>query len=395
MKPKTPRILFLSHSASRNGASILLLHFLQWLQRRGELDVEVLFTGTGALLLEFQSVARTLIWRRLAERLSAVTRREHSLLRKIDLLRLRTLLRGRRFDVVYANTAATWPLVQALEGQYRCLVWHIHELLYALNVSIGADRGRQMFSQAARIISVSESVSQTLRDEFQVPAERIDMVHGFVPAATPAREECARTRESILSRLGWPDDSFVIGGCGTLGWRKGTDLFLRLAQRMVTGSPARKFRFLWVGGGEGDDESLRYAYEVKAFGLEPYCRRISTTADVNSFYGVMDVFALTSREDPFPLVMLEAGLNGVPIVCFAGSGGGPEYAATGTGLIAPYADTADFARHVLTLEANDGLRRKLGNAASQWVLDCHTVDHQSPKLMYVISKCLESLKNRI
>ena len=42
--PKRRRsILFLSHSASRNGASILLLHLLQWLHANADFELDVLF----------------------------------------------------------------------------------------------------------------------------------------------------------------------------------------------------------------------------------------------------------------------------------------------------------------------------------------------------------------
>ena len=33
---------------------------------------------------------------------------------------------------------------------------------------------------------------------------------------------------------------------------------------------------------------------------------------------------MTSREDPFPLVNLEMGLNGSPVLCFGGTGGSEE-----------------------------------------------------------------------
>ena len=43
---------------------------------------------------------------------------------------------------------------------------------------------------------------------------------------------------------------------------------------------------------------------------------------INKYYQLMNVFLTTSREDPYPLVNLEAAYNEVPILCFQDSGGG-------------------------------------------------------------------------
>ena len=49
-----PRILFLCHSASRNGATVLWLHFLQWLRPKVDWDIEALVEGSGPLLNDFR-----------------------------------------------------------------------------------------------------------------------------------------------------------------------------------------------------------------------------------------------------------------------------------------------------------------------------------------------------
>ena len=44
-------------------------------------------------------------------------------------------------------------------------------------------------------------------------------------------------------------------------------------------------------------------------------------SDMAAWFSAADVFALTSREDPFPTVVLEAISAGLAVVAFAGSGG--------------------------------------------------------------------------
>jgi glycosyltransferase involved in cell wall biosynthesis len=54
------------------------------------------------------------------------------------------------------------------------------------------------------------------------------------------------------------------------------------------------------------------------------------------YLSVFDIFALTSREDPYPLVVLEAALLQKPMVCFEKAGGAQDLIETDAGLIVPY-----------------------------------------------------------
>jgi len=97
----------------------------------------------------------------------------------------------------------------------------------------------------------------------------------------------------------------------------------------------------------------------------------------------MDIFALTSREDPFPLVMLEAAAIKLPMVCFAQSGGGPEFAEIGGGLVVPYLDVPAFAGCLAELAGDVARRRAIGASAARAV-EQFTIDRQAPKLRAVM-----------
>jgi glycosyltransferase involved in cell wall biosynthesis len=49
--------------------------------------------------------------------------------------------------------------------------------------------------------------------------------------------------------------------------------------------------------------------------------RIPFTSRIAEYFAAADVFALTSREDPYPTVVMEALACGVPCVAFDGTGG--------------------------------------------------------------------------
>jgi glycosyltransferase involved in cell wall biosynthesis len=386
MKPP-PRILFVSHAASRNGATILLLHLLRWLRANTNFEMEVLVNGTGELVEDFRAVVPTVVWRNPAFVLDALPRKLKTAWKpRLEARCLKWRMTGRSYDLVYFNTSAVAWQVPVLAARARSVLWHIHELEYALRLTMGAEQIQSLFPLATRFVVVSESVRDTLARTFGVAADRMDLINGFVPIPQSSVEEGRSCRQRIRRELGWPEDAFVVGGCGAMGWRKGTDVLLQIAEAMrQRGDTITKF--LWVGGGNAD-ETLRFEHDLRSFGLAERCRWVPTTAAVQDYYHAMDVFALPSREDPFPLVMLEAGACGLPTVCFAGAGGGPEYVGDDAGLIAPYLDIAAFGKHLEALRDSPDLRAQQGAAAARKVRAQHVIEVQGPKLLASLQRCL-------
>ena len=64
-------------------------------------------------------------------------------------------------------------------------------------------------------------------------------------------------------------------------------------------------------------DSGRAPHDAKRLGLGDRIKFVGPLEQPAQLFAAMDVFALTSREDPFPLVMLEAAAAGIPFVCFA------------------------------------------------------------------------------
>jgi glycosyltransferase involved in cell wall biosynthesis len=83
-------------------------------------------------------------------------------------------------------------------------------------------------------------------------------------------------------------------------------------------------------------------------------------SDTDDAYAAADLYALTSREDPFPTVIMEALDVGVPVVAFEGVGGFEDLLRSGAGSLVPGSDVEAFSGHVQELLSNANLRRKMG-----------------------------------
>jgi glycosyltransferase involved in cell wall biosynthesis len=210
----------------------------------------------------------------------------------------------------------------------------------------------------------------------------VDTIYEFIPRVVSSDDQHrTEKRTTVRQRLGIPLDEFVVGGCGSLGWRKGSDLFLQIARKAVDAATSRELHFVWVGGSPGSSEFLEFMHDLRRLGLTGRCQLVPCTASVGDYYFAMDVFALTSREDPFPLVMLEAGAASLPVICFENSGGGPEFVTEDAGLMAAYLDIESFVEKLMLLVSNESFCKTVGRNAAAKVERNFTVDVVAPKLL--------------
>jgi glycosyltransferase involved in cell wall biosynthesis len=110
----------------------------------------------------------------------------------------------------------------------------------------------------------------------------------------------------------------VVLGCGLAEWRKGTDIFIRVARQVIRKMP--KVHFIWLGVGD-NVFSAELKAEKEHWDEGNQVHLIPRKSDSKPYFEAMDLFFLSSREDPFPLVMLEAAFHEKPLVGFKDSGG--------------------------------------------------------------------------
>ena len=91
------------------------------------------------------------------------------------------------------------------------------------------------------------------------------------------------------------------------------------------------------------------------------------TEDLDIFYSGADIFLLTSREDPFPSVVLDAMNAQVPVVGFADAGGFKDIVTKDTGILVPFLDREKMSEAVTTLLNNPDMREYLGRNASKLI----------------------------
>jgi glycosyltransferase involved in cell wall biosynthesis len=379
------KILFIGHAASRSGAPILLLHLLRWLKQNSRIQFEILLKTGGPLESDFAALAPTTVlelsrWESFPAKI--FTRLGWKIPARFTLpAKVVELARRRQIGFIYANTVAVSEEVAALARLGLPMVWHIHEMPFAIRTfgEVEAFQSASRFDCA--YIAASEGVQQGLTADFAVPVPKIKVIHEFIQPEAVAAVARATQRESLRKELALPPDAFVAGMCGVIEWRKGGDWFITVAKHLATEFPRQQIYLVWIGAPDSELTRAQVDHDLRLAGLAERVRFVGGQTDSQRYLAALDAFVLSSREDPFPLAMLEAAALALPIVCFNRSGGGPEFVGSDAGIVVEYADTLAMARALVLLFEQPALREQLGAVARKKVLDHYTVETQAPKIL--------------
>ncbi|WP_317166775.1 glycosyltransferase family 4 protein [Spirosoma aureum] len=262
------------------------------------------------------------------------------------------------------------------------VVTFVHELDMSVRMYTQPDELAYLLHRTNHLLAVSRATARYYEEQHGFDPARITL---FTLIDTPALErnvQHARQQPTIYKTLGLPDDALIVGGCGNAEWRKGNDLFVTLARQVIGRGPEASIHFVWVGvppGSLRDDLLL----DIRKAGMEQRVHLIPPTPDVLRYMSHFDVFVLCSREDPYPLVVFEAGLSEVPVVCFNGAGGSPELVETDGGFVVPYLDLDAMSKCILDLLNQPEQRRAMGKRLSEKILERHPA-HQSVETLVTL-----------
>jgi glycosyltransferase involved in cell wall biosynthesis len=380
---KTPKILFISHYAGRTGAPLLLLNLLKWLKANTPLAFEVLLLSDGPLHHDFFELAPVHIFPaedyppketplNLAQKLGFAQAPVDNFAKWLNQLRENGI------SLIYANTVVTGKALEALAPLGCPVITHIHELDYWIEQT-GEENFAQVRKYTGNYIAASGAVKKNLVDKYKIPAEIVEIVHSFIPT-----NDVTADPDGIRNKFGIPNDAFVVLGSGHETWRKGKDLFVQLAAEVLKKQTEISPYFLWVGAWQNDEHLRNILHDVQHLGLSG---RVFFTGEVHNpldYFAAGDVFAMVSREDPFPLVSLEAALLGKPVLCFADAGGMPEFVEEDAGFIVPYLDLQTMTEKITLLASNQGTYNDLSRNAAGKVKNLYDVATGAQKIEKII-----------
>ncbi|MCB1207429.1 MAG: glycosyltransferase family 4 protein [Verrucomicrobiae bacterium] len=167
----------------------------------------------------------------------------------------------------------------------------------------------------------------------------------------PARPE---VRHAVRSNWGLREMDKAVGFVGRL------DSEMKGCREFVDLIAALPGSFFGVMAGDGPDRSNLETY-ARDSGVASRLRFLGMVDPALLVYPGLDVFVMTSRYEPFGLVLLEAAASGVPIAMIPGSGGSMKLADRLGAWILPDRSSECFAAAVESLASKETARgRQVG-----------------------------------
>jgi O-antigen biosynthesis protein len=325
-------VVVVTHDAFPAGAQLLALNIARVCRERFKLQVHVVTLAGGELLPQFAQFAT------LHDLSGHAHDSEHarSLARSL-------FAQGARYAV--GNTTLSGQFLATLNHAGFTTTALIHELGEVL-------RSRNLHAEASLIGKHANQVwfpAKEVRDSFAdftevQPANAVIQPQGLLKQSAYRDADLAEPRKKLRAMHQLPADAKVILGVGYGDHRKGLDIFARAAIRLMQQDAA--IHAIWVGHFE---RSMREELDA-LIAASGYADRFVLPGMVlasDLYFAGADVYALSSREDPFPSVVLHAMELGLPVVGFAGAGGFCDLLAEGVGALAPAGDEAAFAQYVV------------------------------------------------
>ena len=387
--PASKKILFISHEASRSGAPIVLLHLLNWLKKNTALVFEILLLSDGPLKPAFEKLGKTFVLSdliiqptltgRIKKKLMGITL-DHQYKKTVNFFS------KRGYDLIYGNTVVSLPWLKIFKQDHSLkTLCCIHELSYALNYFFTDEYLEKNLNRVDSIIAVSEAVRNNLVNSLNIPKEKVQLHYEFIDT-----DNLPERADSINEKLNIMPDEFVIGAGGAPSWRKGTDLLIPLTLKLTELYPDLKFRVIWLGANTQDDYVKQLIYDAQKCRINSKIIFLENKPNPLDYINLFDVFVLLSREDPFPLIALEATWLKKPIIAFENSGGIPELIAQGAGLLAPYLNITELADLIGKLSENNDFSSKLGSKGHELVVSKYSSGVVSPGIYKLIEELINA-----
>ncbi len=301
------RIIVVSHNANKEGAPLLALNIVQHLNNNFNYDVVTILASGGDLIGEFKKV-------------STVYR--YDLLRNKEIAELCDGLKNDGFELALCNTSVVGSIVEALNNAgVRCTTL-VHELPYVVKIANLQPSIHKIISNSEVIVFPARYVKNKLESLFEFDGLNTYIRHQGRYMSNPHLFDKEKAKIELRQHLGCDRKTKLVIGIGYGEYRKGIDLFVETGIKVA--STTDDVLFVWVGDCK-ILESEKVQGRIKQQGCQDIFKFIGYEKDIGLYYSGADVFFLSSREDPFPSVYIDAISAGLPVVAFDDAGGFVEF----------------------------------------------------------------------
>ena len=216
------------------------------------------------------------------------------------------------FDIIHCHDWMTFPAgVAAKKLSGIPLILHVHATEFDRTAGQGANPyvfqiEKESLEYADKIIAVSNYTKQKIIENYNIPADKIAVVHNAV-APMPEAENKIKSYDKIVLFY------------GRLTIQKGPDYFIEAAKRVLDFDP--NVKFIVAGTGDMESRLINRAAELGIGSKVLFTGFISKDSpEGRSIYQMADVYVFPSVSEPFGIMPLEALQFSTPVLISKQSG---------------------------------------------------------------------------
>jgi glycosyltransferase involved in cell wall biosynthesis len=348
------RVLIITHHTSNTGAPNICLFVAKDLRDTfPNIEIDILaLESNNSLDSEFKKMADNFI------ELSNFSKQpDYSILNRIkaklynysivsEYSKEVTRLANQNYDFIFANTVVSIPFSLKLKE----INPRLKVVCYVLEMCTVIDQlcknFKELICDIDLIAIISEFNKQHLISNYHLNLENsVNLIPPIVLKTSPNKN---------LKNL----EEFNVVMIGSVHWRKGEDVFIQVANHVLKSEG--NIHFYWIGYIDDYQKKIINSDLIR-LGIDKNVHFVGELENPHELTSKMDVFILTSREEPFGMAAAEAGLLGLPILFFDNvTGVGEILKENGIQSSSPYLDYIHMSDRIIELYKDKDLCYNIG-----------------------------------
>lgn len=330
-----PRVLFVSHEATRTGAPMIVLNILKHFSQNCDVHCETILHSGGHIAADFQKYSEVDCLNLPRKTSDEIRSRVRNFCQRY---------RGSLPQVAICNSMESRFIAEEVAALGIPILFLVHEL----PSSYTEEDYQHVYAMSQKVVFPVQTVREAADQKAPIPMGKAAVLpQGLLNPDFGTRVKRPDARKKVLAELSLPENTFLVLGCGTLDLRKGIDHFANICREVQSqNGNNRPIHFVWVGEGPRYNHTPYHYVQVdlEKSNCRGFVHFVGDRPDVEPYFMAADTFLMSSRVDPFPCVIHEAMASGLPIIAFQNSGGAVEALAGGAGMTVPYADYSQTAQ---------------------------------------------------
>lgn len=253
-------------------------------------------------------------------------------------------------EIVYVNSLAASEFIIAGKSVGSVVALHLHEKSAEMRKLMALDLAKvELLPMCDGIVLAADDLEHDLAEVFGfVPDKclRFGIVVDAAEIGRLAQQREAAARNAAGDPIEWGERT-VIGMCGVASPRKGCDIFFEAAGRLP------EHDFLWIGNWGPNEAPENTVYDDFLAARLPNLYVSGGVDNPYQYIDRLDLFFLSSREDPNPLVLAEAMLLRIPILVFSATTAVTDFLGRSAILCHGTTNTADAERVLRMIDVGE------------------------------------------